>query len=106
MPDPDSRLLATRQAVQHWLLEHLDATDAPDGLEALNLRVWAEAFLRTTDTDAREAEERLRRQGAEQFVARVKASAGRVVRDYRMDATEAVARAFTVEAQWLEDGRE
>lgn len=23
-PDPDARLLATRQAVQLWLLEHLD----------------------------------------------------------------------------------
>lgn len=75
----------------------------PDGLNALNLHVWAEAFLRTTDADARGAAERLRRQGAEQFALRVQANAESVVGKYGMDATEAVARAFTVEVQWLEE---
>lgn len=103
-PDPETELLATRQAVQRWLLEQAAAMDEPSDLAALNLRVWATAFLRVTKEEAREIEERLRVQGETNFARRVVESAKEVfeiVPD--QDTWETLGRAFAVEVLRLDE---
>jgi len=106
-PEPnnvDAQLIALREKVEDWLIEYGEYRDESEEIAANNITLWATLFLRVTEAEAQDAADRLRHDGAEDFVERVRRSAQAV---YGMvggaiDANEVTASAYAVEVMRLE----
>jgi hypothetical protein len=104
--DPNANLYALRCKVERWLFENGEFIDEDRTLAANNLTLWASMFLSVTHDEAEEAAEQLRREGAIDFIDRVRATVcGRLANDGRLDPVGTVAQAYSVAAmEVLYDG--
>ena len=97
--EPDAHLFTLRCKVERWLAEHGQYLDEDCTLTANNLTLWAEMFLSVTREEVDRAAEDLRRDGAVEFIERVRSSiCGRLATDGRLDPIATAAQAFSVEA--------
>ena len=97
--EPDAYLYTLRCKVEHWLAEHGQCIDEDRTLAANNLTLWAGMFLSVTRDEVDQLAEDLRRQGAVEFIDRVRASVcGRLATDGRLDPIATAAQAFSIEA--------
>lgn len=97
--EPDAYLYTLRCKVERWLAEHGHYLDEDRTLAANNLTLWAEMFLSVTRDEVDQAAEELRREGALEFIDRVRSSVcGRLAVDGRLDPIATAAQAFSVEA--------
>ena len=97
--EPDAYLYTLRCKVEHWLVEHGQYIDEDRTLAANNLTLWAEMFLSVTRDEVEQSADALRREGAVEFIDRVRGSiCGRLATDGRLDPIATAAQAFSVEA--------
>lgn len=99
----DAKLIALRESIESYLASDGEFWDESETMAANNLTLWAQTFMRITDQQAQEAADRLKQQGANDFVERVRRAAQNVV-DYvpSVDMDYTLAKAFTVEVMRLE----
>jgi len=97
--EPDAYLYTLRNKVERWLAEHGQYIDEDRILAANNLTLWAGMFLTVTREEVEQSADALRRDGAVEFIDRVRSSiCGRLATDGRLDPIATAAQAFSVEA--------
>lgn len=105
-PEPnnvDAQLIALREKVEDWLINNGEYRDESEEIAANNITLWAHLFLQITEAEAQNAADRLRQEGAEDFVERVRRSA-QAVYDMvggNIDPKEVTANAYAVEVMRL-----
>ena len=102
--DPDGKLVALRERIEQWLIDHGEYWDVDQEIAANNITLWAMEFIKVTDEEAIAAGDRLRKQGAVDFVERVKRSAQEVMEIVPgVDPVDTTARAYALEVLRLHD---
>ena len=101
-PHPDRDLIALREKIEQWIIDQGEYWDTDETLAANNITLWARAFMTVTDEEAEQAADRLRKQGAEDFVERVRVKAQEIMEiQPGLEPKEATVNAYALEVMDL-----